>query len=78
MGGEIAAADSVEFDAVDIVTPSGMCLVRALTLSVPRGENLLITGVSCSRPDYLAYVGLSCFTPVDAHVGHVVTCLIAA
>lgn len=42
------ASDSVEFDAADIVTPRGRCLVQGLSLAVRPGQHLLVTGPNTS------------------------------
>jgi ABC-type uncharacterized transport system fused permease/ATPase subunit len=47
-GSAVAQSEHIEFQDVDIVTPSGACLVRGLVCTVPRYENLLVTGPNVS------------------------------
>ena len=39
-------AETIEFTGVDLVTPLGQCLAQDLTVTVDKGECLLVTGPS--------------------------------
>lgn len=40
----VASDGEIAFEGVKVVTPANATLVRDLTLRVPRGTNLLVTG----------------------------------
>ena len=46
--GAVLPSDDVVFDAVDVVTPTGTCLASKVVCTVPRTENLLVTGPNVS------------------------------
>eukprot|EP00043_Microstomoeca_roanoka_P015266 m.152682 g.152682 ORF g.152682 m.152682 type:complete len:1240 (-) comp16218_c0_seq1:132-3851(-) len=46
--GNIVEGDAISFSQADIVTPTGQTLIHDLSLEIPRGEALLITGPNTS------------------------------
>ncbi|EGD77957.1 ATP-binding cassette [Salpingoeca rosetta] len=46
--GAVLAGNMITFEGADIVTPTGRTLINDLTLSIPQGEALLITGPNTS------------------------------
>jgi ATP-binding cassette, subfamily D (ALD), member 3 len=51
----VASDGEIAFEGVKVVTPANATLVRDLTLRVPRGTNLLVTGPNGSGRTMIAH-----------------------